>query len=204
MQEIEMPARIAALPRDDKGRPVPFFVLWKDGVPDFRVTDPRKIAACTVDRLCWICGEKLGRFLAFVIGPMSSVYRLSAEPPSHFDCATYAVQVCPFLTHPNLQRRSSDIHTADEVVALPGNFLAPNPGVTLVWVTRDYQVHQGALPFKLGEPVKGIWYTEGRLATRSEVEASFNRSLSELAGTGVKLKQLEHSIKKAKEIWPTV
>ena len=47
-------------------------------------------------KICFLCGEPLGRFAAFVIGPMgSSINRVSSEPPAHRDCAEYAVRACP-------------------------------------------------------------------------------------------------------------
>jgi hypothetical protein len=205
-QKIGMPARIARLPRDAKGRPVPFFVLWKDGVPDFRVVDPLKIQACVHRRVCWICGERLGKFMAFVIGPLCSVSRLSAEPPGHLECAQYAALICPFLANPNLQRHASTIHTLEEVDNLPGSFVAPNPGVTLVWVTTSFRVLPDSdLLFSLGDPTTWFWYTRGRPATRSEVEASFAAGLDKLrnnTGTQSRRVRFEKAIAKAKELWP--
>jgi len=205
--EIVMPDRIARLKRDSKGRPVPYFVAWKDGVPDFKVVRAVKVSECTVNKVCWICGEKLGKFLAFVIGPMCSVNRLSAEPPSHFDCAKYAAQACPFLAHPQMQRRESLIHTTEEVVEPPGIFLKHNPGVTLVWVTTGYRpfMHNGGLLFDLGEPTTWIWYAEGRLATRAEVASSFETGLMKLhdiAEAEGQLEAFDRDLKKAMGLWP--
>jgi hypothetical protein len=36
-----MPARFARLPADERGYPVPKFVEWIDGKPDFRCVDSR-------------------------------------------------------------------------------------------------------------------------------------------------------------------
>jgi hypothetical protein len=207
MTEIVMPDRIARLPRDAKGRPVPYFTPWKDGVSDFKVFDAMKVAECVHTRACWICGEPLDELVAFVIGPLCSVNRISAEPPSHFDCAKYAAQVCPFLAHSNMQRRDSKIHTEDEIVEPPGVFVDRNPGVTLVWVTRDFKpfVYQGGLLFDIGVPITWFWYTEGRLATRSEVEASFASGLAKLrdiVASEDQLKRFNRLIRKAKELWP--
>lgn len=207
--EIVMPGRIARLKRDDKGRPVPYFVAWKDGVPDFKVVSAVKVSECAINRVCWICGEKLGKFLAFVIGPMCSVNRISAEPPSHFECAKYAAQACPFLAHPQMQRRDSKIHLPDEVRDPPGIYFDRNPGVTLVWVTTDYKpfVHDGGLLFDLGEPTTWIWYAEGRLATRAEVSMSFETGLGKLydiAESEDQLERFDRDLKKATAIWPII
>jgi hypothetical protein len=99
-----VPERIAKLPRDDRGYPVPWFVAWVDGRPDFRVIEGGRIFEALKERRCWVCGEKLGRYLAFVIGPMCAINRITSEPPSHRDCALFAARACPFLTMPRMKR----------------------------------------------------------------------------------------------------
>lgn len=82
-----------------KGLPVPFTVLWVDGVPDFRVIDHEKKRQCVMQRLCAICGHKLGEYAWFVGGPKSlTESNLFSDPPQHKQCAEYAIQTCPFLS----------------------------------------------------------------------------------------------------------
>lgn len=176
----ELPQRMRALPVDARGYPVPFFVAWVDGKPDFRVMDGRKLAACIERKLCWLCGEPLGKYKAFVLGPMCIVNRASAEPPSHTDCAKFAARACPFLTLPKAVRRDAGMpaNTRD-----PGGImLKRNPGVTAVWVTREFRVvrHGRGLLFRIGEPEQTFWYAEGRCASRDEVRASLEAGLPEL------------------------
>ena len=102
---VDMPDRIARLPVDARGFPVPEFAMWYNGVPDFRVIKPGYVRKCIIKNNCWICGERLGVRKAFVIGPMCCINRISAEPPSHRDCALFAAKNCPFLSMP-LARRS--------------------------------------------------------------------------------------------------
>jgi len=47
---------------------------------------------CVRHKRCWLCGQPLGKFMCFVVGPMCAINKTSAEPPSHRDCALYAVQ----------------------------------------------------------------------------------------------------------------
>src|SRR5438132_506337 len=82
--------RISQLPIDDAGRPVPWFVAWVDGKPEFRVVGPGKREEAYAKRKCWVCGQQLGSYLVFVIGPMCALNRISSEPPSHKDCAIFA------------------------------------------------------------------------------------------------------------------
>lgn len=169
-----IPQRIEKLPRDYRGYPVPWFVHFSDdGVPDFRIMGAGKIEEAIKYQRCWICGERLGRHLAFVIGPMCLVNRISAEPPSHLTCAEFAVRACPFLSMPKMKRNEHGLEDKPTVPP-PGVMLARNPGATVVWVTRDYKLIgvDGGVLFRLGEPIELTFYAEGRPASREEVDRS--------------------------------
>lgn len=176
-----LPPRMDKLPLDERGFPVPWFVAWIDGKPDFRVIRPAGIADAHNKELCWLCGFHRGTHKAFVVGPMCGVNRISAEPPSHLECAKYAATACPFLTRPLAVRNERGL---DELDAKPaaGVMIKRNPGVTLVWVTRDYKlIRDGAgVLFRLGEPSQIIFYAKGRLATRAEVDESVASGLPAL------------------------
>ncbi|MFI8531756.1 hypothetical protein ACIGMX_16140 [Streptomyces aquilus] len=169
------PPRIARLPLNKVGYPVPWFVATEDGEPDFRVVGHGKMNGAITFRCCWICGGPLiNRTLgvaatqyAYVVGPMCAVNRTSAEPPAHRDCAIFAATACPFLTTPGMRRRDSNL---PEGAAEPdGVMIRRNPGVALVWVTNDWRMIPGYRLFHLGEPVEALWFAEGRAATRDEV-----------------------------------
>jgi hypothetical protein len=171
-----MPRNMRSLPVDSRGYPVPFFVEWINGVPDFRVASMGAMHRCVLTKLCWICGKPLGRLLAFTIGPMCAINRISSEPPQHPECAEYAVQACPFLSMPKMRRRKDDL---PDLAPPPGIMLERNPGVMLVWLTRTFTVLQerhGYL-FEIGAPYKALWYMEGRKATRGEVIAAIESGL---------------------------
>ena len=174
---LDMPRRMAKLPVDARGYPVPKFVEWIDGAPDFRVVNTRFMLIAVRSQLCWLCGEPLGRHKAFVIGPMCAINRNSAEPPSHLDCARFAVKACPFLTQPKRRRNEQDLPTNATEPA--GEMIERNPGVTLIWVTPDYEIKRtpkGPL-FQIGEPTLLEWYAHGRTATRSEIMDSIATGL---------------------------
>lgn len=175
--DIEMPPAIARLPQDHRGYPVPWFVAKIDGKYDFRVMKPNAIAMAVARQVCWICGEPLLSYVAYVIGPMCAVNRISAEPPSHLVCARYAVRACPFLTRPHMVRREQGLPS--EAVSPPGTMVRRNPGATLIWVTDKIQalrVDHGLL-FDVGEPIRTLWFSEGREATREEILESINSGL---------------------------
>ncbi|MFF0790403.1 hypothetical protein [Streptomyces spiralis] len=173
--DVPMPPRIAHLPRDKHQRPVPWFVAWVDGVPDFRVIAAGKLDDAIRFRCCWLCGDPLGANAAFVIGPMCAINRVSAEPPSHRDCADYAARACPFLTTPNMRRRDSQL--PDGAVEPDGIMLRRNPGVALVWVSRTWRLQPQLGLWTVGDPTETRWYAEGRPATRTEVLASIASGL---------------------------
>lgn len=169
------PARIARLPRDHAGRPVPWFVAWIDGAPDFRVVRADGIADAVRFRTCWLCGDPLGANATFVIGPMCSINRVSPEPPSHRDCADYAARACPFLTRPQMRRRTTDL--PEDTVDPGGIMIVRNPGVALVWTSRTWRLDRQHGIFDVGNPTDVRWYAEGRPATRAEVLASIDSGL---------------------------
>jgi hypothetical protein len=174
------------LPIDERGYPVPRFVEWIDGKPDFRVADARYMHLAIKKNLCWLCGEPMGQYKTFVLGPMCAVNRTSAEPPCHSDCATFAAMACPFLTLPKAVRREANL-PADGVEAA-GTMLKRNSGVTLLWTCRSYErFHaEGGTLLWIGNPVQVHWYARGRAATRDEVMESINSGLPILAEMAAK------------------
>lgn len=178
----EPPKFMQHLPIDKRGYPVPWFVDWIGGEPEFRAMDPRKFNRAINERLCWTCGNKLFGEEIFVIGPMCAVNRVSSEPPSHRECAAYAAKFCPFLSKPQMVRRKDDLVDTGHAA---GVMIERNPGVTLLWYTRHYRVidvrnrpgaGNGRL-FQIGRPFKVEWYCRGRIATRAEIVEAIESGL---------------------------
>lgn len=187
-----LPAGVKRLPVDGRGYPVPWFVQWflpdgtatdpGIGTPDFRIADGRKRRAAVRHRLCWICGESLGKNVAFVIGPMCAVNRIAGDPPSHVSCAQFSAIACPFLSRPTADRREA---RKPEGTSIPGIGIMRNPGVALVWITASYKEvadGKGGFLLQLGAPLGLLWYAEGRQATRAEILASIDSGLPILRG----------------------
>lgn len=168
----DTPAVIKALPRDSRGYPIPWFVSYVDGQPEFRVADSDKLIAAIKNKLCWVCGTPLApKQHVFVVGPLSTISRVSAEPPCHADCAVTAVKVCPFLTHPKATRREANMPETTSA----GISVDRNPGVTCLWYCKGYTytVNNGGVLFELPNPAYVRWWAEGRKATSEEVHAAF-------------------------------
>ncbi len=197
----QLPERMRKLPLDHRGFPVPWFVAWVDAkgalwdqgrpgaVPDFRVVDSRKLVRAVRERRCWLCGEPLGRFLAFVIGPMCAVNRINSEPPSHRDCAEFAMWACPFLSRPKMRR--NEVGLPPDMKPAPGEHLEHNPGAMALWVATSYRAvpawrgNDGVL-FELGDPIELQWFVEGRRATAGEIKDALAKGLPQLRDVAAK------------------
>jgi hypothetical protein len=179
-----LPRKMQHLVIDEKGRPVPWFVAWHDGKPEFRAMDRKKYVKAIRERLCWVCGTKLETRFAFLAGPMCGINRTSAEPPSHIECARWSAINCPFLVNPNMVRRQDEeINNAAQVHAAPGIAIMRNPGVAMVWITREYEIfndQKGKPLIMMGRAQEVEWYCRGRAATRAEVEESIDSGIGAL------------------------
>lgn len=187
ISSIPIPPRVQKLPVSPEGYPVPWFVQWMkdgkpcdpgEGIPDFRVMDRNKFQRAISYRCCWVCGETLGSFKSFVIGPMCTINRISSEPPSHFECAEFSVHACPFLTKPRMRRNENDL---PEHRVMGGIGITRNPGVSCIWITKKYSMFQAnGILFNIGDPSRTLWYSEGRPATREEVLDSIETGYPDL------------------------
>jgi hypothetical protein len=123
LDDVPMPAAVAALPRDVRGYPVLAITPWADGVPRFGLTSTERTLVCAVERRCAICGTRLvpGEAWRVVSAAEAIAMRDAAErgipyanaaptvePPGHRACMTYSAMVCPYLARPNA-RRGQDV-----------------------------------------------------------------------------------------------
>jgi hypothetical protein len=218
--DVPVPKRLAGMRRDHRGFIIPFFVAWLDqgqqrrpgtGAPDFRVVDPSAFAACVRFKLCWLCGQPLGRHCAFVLGPMCVISRVNSEPPSHRDCAEYALKVCPFLTRPAMRRNPSSFEMP--VVPAAGEHSERNPGLMALWMSDGAAVwnadrgEPGVL-FTVNDPTEVVWWREGRLATKDEVTLGLAQAMPALEAQAAQqgaaaIKELERMAERALTYLPT-
>jgi hypothetical protein len=169
---MELPPRMRKLAMDHRGFPVPWFVAWINGTPDFRVIDTPKMGRAIREKRCWTCGEPLGQYKAFIIGPMCAINRVIREPPSHRECAVFSAQACPFLSKPRMRRNEKNL--PENYAKAAGFGLQRNPGAVCVWITRTFKPFapkhgNKGIPFYLGEPLECLWFAHGRKATKTEV-----------------------------------
>lgn len=174
----ELPPYMMDLPLDKRGFPVPWFTPKVNGEWNFQAVPVGKATEAMQKHICWVCGKKLFRNLAFVLGPMCAITRVSSEPASHVECAEFAAKACPFLTKPRMRRAPMP----EEASPAAGHMIMRNPGVCIVWVTRKYRpfkVNNGLL-IEVGDPIRTSAYSEGREATNEEILESIKSGLPEL------------------------
>lgn len=179
----DMPDRVASLPRSAKGFPIPYFAEEVNGERDFRVVSAGKMAHAVRNSLCWVCGGKLGKFKAFVIGPMCGINRTISDPPSHRDCAIFSARNCPFLSSPQAKRRTAGL--PEDGQDAPGIHLARNPGAVGVWITMSFKPFRApagnyGILFSLGDPIEVLWFANGEPANRFAVVESVRTGLPSL------------------------
>jgi hypothetical protein len=114
---------------------------------------------------------------------MCGINRITAEPPSHKDCAEYALKACPFLSNPQAKRPERPMPAG---VHVAGHMIERNPGVSLMWTAESFALwrlagHQTPL-IRLGPPLELAFWANGREATREELMRSLMAGLELLRG----------------------
>lgn len=211
IRDIPIPARMARRPVSNKGFPVPYFVTQRDaeGNYDFRAVAGETVVNCYNKKLCWLCGEPLGQYKAFVIGPMCAFNRVSSEPPSHRECAEYAIKACPHLSHPNAKRNDAGLSEETKNSFIGGIGLSHNPGVSLLWITKTFRpIRARGILFELGDPVELSFWKERRIATRAEIDHSIFeiglpkvRAVAEAEGPEA-VREFEKSVERGMKLLP--
>lgn len=179
-------------PRNLRARPlynnyvVPYFVAWYDAkgtqrhestpgaVPSFPTIDMRRRKLCLEQGFCWMCGKQLGAFKAFVFGPASAIAGIAVEPPSHRDCALYAVQVCPFMVFGRDHKAHGPLRPGEVVTPLVST---RNPELAVVYITRSFTLEDQLI--RVGPPENVSFWHLGKPATRTEIARLIARALED-------------------------
>lgn len=107
----EIPKSLRTRPKDRRGYPIAYIVVQaKDGTPIFTTNDYAKVQECVRKRLCGLCGKKMKGGMWFIGGKRCFTDYNGAflDPPSHRECAEYALKVCPYLAAPSYAGRIDD------------------------------------------------------------------------------------------------
>lgn len=101
--DVRVPHRMAHLPRDPRGLPIPIIVMRDNtGKPLFAANDENERQRMFQGDRCHICGWPLPRGRWFVGGHLSACCEHGAfmDGGMHADCAYFALRVCPYLAAP--------------------------------------------------------------------------------------------------------
>jgi hypothetical protein len=153
---VPMPENVAKRPRDSRGYPYLFML----GEEQFRGILPARMAACIRGKLCGICGQPLGYWIAFCGGPQSCENRAFTDPPFHPECAEYAYQVCPYILTGSYDRSTRPDAVAAAQIDPVGTLAAVER--MGIYITRSYRalgLSSGAIIFEPA-PAKSITYKE--------------------------------------------
>ena len=165
LSAIGMPPRVARLDRDERGYPIPAWaIVDAHGKPDFHVLDLAKWVRLAQLRFCGICGDALGRHMAFVGGPKSVARRVFKDLPMHHDCASYALRACPFLAAPKFsfaavghQVEGAETDTSEAVSAeRPERF-----GLGIASTMEICLLGDGSPALMAGEFTHLVWWEHG-------------------------------------------
>jgi hypothetical protein len=99
-EEHDVPKTLPSIPDFLSHRPVDhrgYPYLFMLGEEQFKGLLMDRVYRCATERLCGICGEKMGYWVTFVGGPMSCANRTFSDPPFHPECAEFAFDICPYL-----------------------------------------------------------------------------------------------------------
>lgn len=176
---LPMPHDMAGCRVDHRGYPVPWFVTEKDsrGCWDFVNIRSERFAEARDKGVCWVSGEKLGKYVSFVVGPMCVVNRVAGDPPVKKAVAEWSVRVCPFLANPKAHRGKDVPEIINEQ---RGVMLTRNPGVSAIYTTKDYFYDNSNHIFHLGEAESITWWAEGYVASPGEIAEAITSGLPNL------------------------
>jgi hypothetical protein len=163
-----MNRRLATRPIDPKRRlPIPYAQLVNpDGTANFAAIDGPKALRGAANRDCGLCGQRMGRWVAFLGGPRNVEHGGYLDPPMHVSCAEDATRLCPHLARQRVPRRPD---SGDPDIITPPGFVEDKPDRWAMWITDRYtwriNPDTGTYRFLPGPARQIRWwhYLDGRL-----------------------------------------
>ena len=109
MERLTSLKRILALPRDKDGWALTYDTgtscTWVPPERKTRVGQAHRLVVerCWKERLCGVCGEKIGTYAYFMASRKELDRPLAprGDVPLHRDCGRASMQICPALTNPD-------------------------------------------------------------------------------------------------------
>jgi hypothetical protein len=125
---------VLSSPEDIRRIPGPLHPIVAHWHADFRAVDSEHCARCLRDKLCAICGRRLGEYCYFIGGPLSKKNRLFVGPAMHKQCAEFASQTCPFLSGQKLEYSNRPAEHKDALLTKVPMALRPDT----MFIMRTY------------------------------------------------------------------
>lgn len=147
--DVPIPRRMAHLPRDPRGYPIPAMALIDEhGRAHFTINDEVKRQKLLKEDRCPICGSRIigGRW--FVGGPLSAFHQDGRylDPPTHDECAHYALRACPYLAAPTYSGRIDDRTLRPEnqtIIMVDQTMIPERPEVFVAVLARTHKATAG-------------------------------------------------------------
>jgi hypothetical protein len=186
-KEIPIPKNMHNLAHDKRGYPVPYIVARdKHGVPQFTINDADKVWTCLKHGRCAICGGHLGTDIWFTGGYLSAFHQHGAyiDTPVHYECGTYALQVCPYLAITKFQYRPVDLDKLNdkfnhERIFVDPTVLSERPAFFVFSKARKFSVKVIDIATRYLIPERPFieveYWNEGKRITRADALALIPR-----------------------------
>ncbi|SOC21379.1 hypothetical protein [Thalassospira xiamenensis] len=170
-----LPPKMMHMKRDKRGFPIPFvqFIVPETGEPDFRVVDQSKAAKAIAQRLCAICGKKMGAHVFFIGGPKCVENGYFIDGPVHLECGQFALRTCPHLARSKGRySQASKPDTAEQLI-VDLDVVDPNK-VTTFALMKSTKYHcetmDGYPVIKAKMPWKAVqWWRDGKPLRKDEL-----------------------------------
>lgn len=197
LQTTPIPRRMARLPRDPRGYPIPVVVLRdRQGKPHFTTNDHKVTLRMARERRCHICGQHLVnqaqvnpvRHMWFAGGVLSAFHPDGAynDGPMHHECMQYAMQVCPYLAvrtwtgeimDKTLQPDPNVLRLMVDATSIPGR---PEVFVAVCVSTYSYTRVNNFYGFKIRQPyIAREYWRHGQQLTEEEAQPLVDKRLAE-------------------------
>lgn len=166
--KVPIPEKLQGRPTY-KGLPIPYIAHIKpDGEADFRITDQEKRREVMLERLCQLCGHRLGKFIFFVGGPRAAEGNQYFEPATHLDCLIYAMQVCPFIAGKMEHAEVTDVQAdnPDVIVGVDETYTSVKDPLWVIKKAQSYGFWQLPSGTILLRPTEILYVTKPLLAEK--------------------------------------
>jgi hypothetical protein len=178
MTNTLIPPRMSHLELDQRGYPIPWVVYRdKDNRPHFQINDDKKRYASMALGVCGICAHDLLRGRWFVGGPISAFHEHGAfaDPPMHYECAQYALAVCPYLAMSRYNKRVDDktLGGGRPTLLINSTMIDRRPDVFVCAMSTRQRLIKGPFPNVVpGRPfVRVEYWRNGKQLSQGEGEA---------------------------------